>query len=80
MGGWACCHRRQFPAGRLPRQTVHECGIAHGDTYGDRDSYGNCGSERNSYSYSYPDSNCNGYINANCDPDSYGHAYTVCCA
>ena len=85
MGGWARCHRRQFPAGRLPRQTVHKCGIAHGDTYcdgnsyGDRDSYGygygNCGSERNSYSYSYPDSNCNGYINANCDP-----AYTVCCA
>ena len=69
MGGWARCHRRQFPAGRFPRQAVHKCGIANGDTYADRDGYrnGNCGSERNSYSYSYPDSNYNDYINANCD-------------
>ena len=84
MGGWACCAQRQFPAGRLPRHAIDRRCIpdANGNRYCNRYPNGDRSTESDSYCYGhgYTDSD----VNADSDPNgygnSYGHAYTVCCA
>jgi hypothetical protein len=80
----------QLPAGRLPRQAVGRCSVAHTDSYAyansncnthcycdcDCDRNGNCGSKPNSYSYSK--ANSHGHRNSHCHSygNSNGHSYS----